>query len=148
MLKRVNCGSLEAGKHNNYLCLTLWHTFLLFIFLFLKSEWNSSLVGSLSDCQTFQWSHLKVPFFFFPTCGQFSLFRCSSDLWNSRIIFSPLPGAPIRDPEAQTSEALLCIFTSAGTEDGGHLWITRAGAALRGKPTGFERWAEEARLDS
>lgn len=77
MLKRVNCGSLEAGKHNNYLCLTLWHTFLLFIFLFLKSEWNSSLVGSLSDCQTFQWSHLKVPFF----SNMWAIFIISVQQW-------------------------------------------------------------------
>lgn len=79
MLKRVNCGSREAGKHNNYLCLTLWHTFLLFIFLFLKSEWNSSLVGSLSDCQTFQWSHLKVPFFFFS--NMWAIFIISVQQW-------------------------------------------------------------------
>lgn len=64
MLKRVSCGGLEAGKHSDYLCLTLTH--FPFIYLsFLKSEWNSSLVSSLSDCQTFQWSHLKVSFFFF-----------------------------------------------------------------------------------
>lgn len=80
MLKRVNCGSLEAGKHNNYLCLTLWHTFLLFIFLFLKSEWNSSLVGSLFDCQTFQWSHLKVPFFFFFS-NMWAIFIISVQQW-------------------------------------------------------------------
>lgn len=79
MLKRVNCGSTEAGKHNNYLCLTLWHTFLLFIFLFLKSEWNSSLVGSLSDCQTFQGSHLKVPFFFF--FNMWAIFIISVQQW-------------------------------------------------------------------
>lgn len=79
MLKRVNCGSLEAGKHNNYLCLTLWHTFLLFIFLFLKSEWNSSLVSSLSDCQTFQWSHLKVSFFFFS--NMWAIFIISVQQW-------------------------------------------------------------------
>lgn len=74
MLKLVSCGSLQARKHNNYLCLTLTH--LPFIYLsFFKSEWNSSLVSSLSDCQTFQWSHLKVfGVFFFQHVGNFHYF--------------------------------------------------------------------------
>lgn len=91
-LELFNCFQLEARDHpKSPFCLpvTFFSTSFLyspfFSFKFRDETLPSvKLVGQISRF---------LNLLFFSTCVQFSLFLSSSDLWNSRIIFPPLPGA-------------------------------------------------------